>query len=62
MSFLRASGWELGPEVCAGLKNETVQIVGSKAGQPWTKSAGSGLKLAWAVGLSALGPLGYYHK
>lgn len=30
MPFLMAAGWELGAEVCAGLENEVVQMIGSQ--------------------------------
>lgn len=39
-----APGWELGPEVFAGLGNETVQLAESQMWKASPKAAGSGLK------------------
>lgn len=49
MSFLTAPGWELGPEVCARLGNETVQMVGGQVRRAWTKPVGSSLKSGYGL-------------
>lgn len=63
MSFLTASGWKLSPEVCTRLGNGTVQMVGGQVRRAWTQPCWLWFEVwLWALGLSPLDTLGYYHK